>query len=385
MLDLPAVAFLNSADAPPRALDLTDALADRLAARGIAVVSGHNTSGYKAAAVAAVRHGAPRLLVLDRGLISAPREALDREPVAPARVWTPEWDGLAGLALSPFRPQDGWARANPRRRDEIVASLASGLVAIHVRAGGVMEAIARAAGSHGIWLGVWEGSEAGGARVLGEAARGVTKLAASDGLDAVAEQVAAAVQAGADRAPGRGRAARRWTERERHFLYSLLEAATGAPLKTEARPRFGDQERWPPGTGTADRTGGRGRMRRHRAAGRPPGAAGRTCFPGGRRMARRAGRAALSGGRGELAAMAGGPRLGGDDGRPSATPGGRGERRGAPAPRSGGRASGYWPWSPRRRLRTPSGQQRYLVEARRRVRAHLNLPRKPGRASAPAR
>src|SRR5438270_722116 len=81
-------------------LDLTDALADRLAAHGIAVVSGHNTAGYKAAAVAAARHGSPRLLVLDRGLISAPEETFGREPVAPARVWSPEWDGLAGLAVS---------------------------------------------------------------------------------------------------------------------------------------------------------------------------------------------------------------------------------------------------------------------------------------------
>lgn len=247
LFDVPAVALLNSADAPPRALDLTDALADRLAARGIAVVSGHNTRGYKAAAVAAVRHGAPRLLVLDRGLISASAGSLDREPVAPARIWTPEWDALAGLVVAPFRPQDGWTNANGRRRDEIVASLASGLVAVHVRPGGVMAAIAQEASRHGIWLGVWDGTDAeGNEALLASERRGVSRLSAAAGLDALAEQVAAAVCEGAGRAAPRGRSGRRWAERERQFLYGLLEAATGGILETGRLLDFRDRERWPP-------------------------------------------------------------------------------------------------------------------------------------------
>src|SRR5439155_18472060 len=141
-------------------------------ARGVPVVSGHNTPGYKAAAVASARHGAPRLLALDRGLIAAPEATLDREPVAPARVWTPEWDGLAGLAVSPFRPRDPWAKSNSRLRDELVAGLAAAVVAVHVRAGGVMESVARTALRSGMFLGVWaEGSGSGNEALLGESKR----------------------------------------------------------------------------------------------------------------------------------------------------------------------------------------------------------------------
>ena len=44
-----------------------------------------------------------------------------------------------GLAVSPFRPRDPWAASNSRLRDELVAALATAVVAVHVRAGGVME------------------------------------------------------------------------------------------------------------------------------------------------------------------------------------------------------------------------------------------------------
>jgi DNA recombination-mediator protein A len=374
LFDIPAVALLNSADAPSRALDLTDALADRLAAQGVAVVSGHNTRGYKAAAVAAVRHGAPRLLVLDRGLISAPVEALDREPVVPARVWTPEWDALAGLAVAPFRPQDGWTRANSRRRDEIVASLASGLVAVHVRSGGVMAAIAHTACSHGMWLGVCDGADAeGNEALLASEPRGVTRLAAADGLDVLAERVAEAVREGAGGVAARGRAARRWAERERQFLYSLLEAAFEGLLETRQFLDFGDRERWPP------------------EPARPAAAVtAAVCDATGLRDARAAllgGLEALAPG-GWLAALLDERALAGDANmRPwLAAQGWVAATIALPARADGtGHAAlllrpktamlrSVLTVSPETTVADAAAQQRYFTEARRRVRDHLNLP-----------
>src|SRR5262249_39407552 len=184
------------------------------------------------------------VLVLDRGLISGSGDAFDREPVAPARVWSPEWDSLAGLAVSPFRPRDPWAKANSRRRDEIVASLATALVAVHVRPGGILESIARAALQSGMWVGLWDDDNAGPAAALaGDGSPVAAPLPASMGLDAITRSIAEQARLGCrggEIGAGRGRSARRWSDRERDFLYDLLELACRRPLDDSRLLEFVD-------------------------------------------------------------------------------------------------------------------------------------------------
>jgi hypothetical protein len=110
-----------------------------------------------------------------------------------------------------------------------------------------MEAIAHAAGGSGIWLGVWDGSDAAGNEaLLADTASGATRLCAPQGLDALAGRVAEAVATAAGPRESRGRAARRWSERQSHFLYTLLEAATDGPIDSDHFLDFADLDRWPP-------------------------------------------------------------------------------------------------------------------------------------------
>lgn len=115
--------------------DISGVLADN----GLAVVTSHNTCPYQIAGLAAKSRNAPVLLVLDRGILSAFPRGLAWEPIAQARIWNLQFDPERDLVVSPFRLYDPWVGANGRRRDRMVFGLADVVVAVEIRAGGVME------------------------------------------------------------------------------------------------------------------------------------------------------------------------------------------------------------------------------------------------------
>lgn len=124
--------------ATPAVLARQDALAAALVAAGGVPVTGHDRTPYKRLALAAQRRNRPIIYVLDRGLREALGPEFDRPPFAAARireaVFLPERD----LALSPFRLDDHGLGGNNRRRDRLIFALADLIVALDVRAGGVM-------------------------------------------------------------------------------------------------------------------------------------------------------------------------------------------------------------------------------------------------------
>ncbi|HWP31408.1 MAG TPA: DNA-processing protein DprA [Fimbriimonadales bacterium] len=105
------------------------------------LVSGANTNVYRRAAVVPLRWGAPRILVLDRGLFAALGDGLDREPFTAARLWRYRFDPSVDLVVSPFRPDDKYAPINNRKRDECVVGLSDVVRWVYLRPGGNMEGL----------------------------------------------------------------------------------------------------------------------------------------------------------------------------------------------------------------------------------------------------
>lgn len=142
LLEEPRVALVSSRNPSAAGLAATDALADALARRDIALVTSTSREAYQAAAIAAKRHAGPSVMVLDRGLgASFPSgpAGLRREPVAAARVWDESFDPDLQLLLSAFPWRaPGHARSGPRR-DALIFDLAHVVVAVEVRPGGTME------------------------------------------------------------------------------------------------------------------------------------------------------------------------------------------------------------------------------------------------------
>jgi len=103
-------------------------------------VTSHNTVPYQVSGLAAKSRNAPVILVLDRGILSAFPNGLRFEPIAQARIWDMRFDFEKDLVLSRFRLFDPWIGANGIERDRMVFGLSDVVVAVEVRAGGVMEA-----------------------------------------------------------------------------------------------------------------------------------------------------------------------------------------------------------------------------------------------------
>ncbi|MCX6358912.1 MAG: hypothetical protein NT029_03820 [Armatimonadetes bacterium] len=145
LLSRPLVMAANSNGAPPEALAACDeAMAVALAA-GMSPVTGHNRIEYQRPALVALRAAVGVVYVLDRGIVDALGEDLDRELFPAAGIWTGGFDPGRHLALSPFGPRDHWLGANNRRRDEMIAALATLVLVGHVTPGGGMDGICRRA------------------------------------------------------------------------------------------------------------------------------------------------------------------------------------------------------------------------------------------------
>ena len=139
LLEEPRVALVSSRGVSGSGLSATDALADALARRDVVLVTSPNREAYQITATAAKRQAGPAVLILDRGVADAFPGGLEREPVAPARVWDTAFDPDLQLLLSPFGWRHHWTARNGKRRDALLFDLADAVVAIDVQPDGTMD------------------------------------------------------------------------------------------------------------------------------------------------------------------------------------------------------------------------------------------------------
>jgi predicted Rossmann fold nucleotide-binding protein DprA/Smf involved in DNA uptake len=160
VLQAPILAVLNSRTISEHSLSASLAVVQAAAAQGFALATGGMKTGYRVAAVAGRAAAAPRVVVLDRGILATFGARMDRDPFGfgPGRS---QLDAERTLVLSPFRLLDHAVARNGRRRDELVAALADVIVAVHARAGGVIERVCLAALDRGQCVLSWYGENSG--------------------------------------------------------------------------------------------------------------------------------------------------------------------------------------------------------------------------------
>jgi hypothetical protein len=124
--------------ATPAVLNRQDEIANGLVEAGGIPVTGHDRTAYKRLALAAQRRNRSVLYVFDRGLREVLGPDFDRPPFSAARIRDAVFELDRDLALSPFRLDDHGLGANNRRRDELVFALSDLVIALDVRAGGMM-------------------------------------------------------------------------------------------------------------------------------------------------------------------------------------------------------------------------------------------------------
>ncbi|MCS7300006.1 MAG: DNA-processing protein DprA [Fimbriimonadales bacterium] len=143
LLRTPTFALLASHSVSSQGLSELELLANSLLEQGCTPLVSATQPAYQRALLCAVRRNAPYILVLDRGLLRVFGEDLRREPLRAARVWQAEFDTQRALAISPFRPRDGWVAANGRYRDALIGYLADAVIVVEARPDGYMVQLAR--------------------------------------------------------------------------------------------------------------------------------------------------------------------------------------------------------------------------------------------------
>jgi DNA processing protein len=138
-------AVLSSRNARPAELDQIEMLAEAGVLNSEVLVAGHDRPEFQRAAVVPLRWGAPRILVLDRGMFRVLGDDLKDEAFRAARLWRYQFDPATDLVVSPFRPESDFIGVNNKVRDKLVASLARRLDFVNVSEGGGMERIMRMA------------------------------------------------------------------------------------------------------------------------------------------------------------------------------------------------------------------------------------------------
>ena len=145
LLNASTFCVLSSRNASPDQLSEIERLAEEGVRKGQVLVSGHDRPEYQRSAIVPLRWGAPRILILDRGLFQALGENLKEEPFRAARLWRYEFDPSTDLVVSPFRPEAIFTGVNNQVRDRLVAALSQTLHFVHVAPGGNMEKLQRMA------------------------------------------------------------------------------------------------------------------------------------------------------------------------------------------------------------------------------------------------
>jgi hypothetical protein len=144
----PTFALLASHTVSPQGLAELEQVAQLFFANGWIPIASTTQPAYQRLLLCALRANQPYILVLDRGLLRAFGEDLRREPLRQARIWQAEFDPSNALALSPFRPRDGWVAANGRYRDALIAHLADAVLVIEARADGYIVQLCQAMLQH---------------------------------------------------------------------------------------------------------------------------------------------------------------------------------------------------------------------------------------------
>ncbi len=157
LLQAPTFAVLASRATTPAGLELVDRLTEEGVLGGETLVTGHDRPEYQRSAIVPLRWGAPRVLVLDRGLFQVLGPDLKDEAFRAARLWRYEFDPGTDLAVSPFRPEADFIGVNNQVRDRLVASLAKRIDFVNVAEGGNMARLARLALKAGRKVRVAEG------------------------------------------------------------------------------------------------------------------------------------------------------------------------------------------------------------------------------------
>lgn len=142
-----------------KGLALIEKLTEEAVLAGLTVVGGHDTPEYQRSSVVPLRWGAPRILVLDRGLYKALGEDLKDEPFRAARLWRYQFDPKTDLVVSSINPDRDYHPNSNRVRDKLVASLSLALDFVEARSGGNMESLAKMALRAGRPVRIWDESE----------------------------------------------------------------------------------------------------------------------------------------------------------------------------------------------------------------------------------
>jgi DNA processing protein len=145
LLKASSFCVLASRDVDEQGCDRVEAEVEKGVLDSLTLVTGANTPAYQRAAIVPLRWGAPRILILDRGLFEALGANLDREPFPAARLWRYQFDAKADLAITRFRPNDHGTGSSGRLRDEMVVGLADDVRVAHCRSGGIIETLANRA------------------------------------------------------------------------------------------------------------------------------------------------------------------------------------------------------------------------------------------------
>lgn len=145
LLERQTFSVLASRGTTPAGVDLIEKLTEDAVLAGEIPVSGHDRPEYQRAALVPLRWGTPRILAFDRGLFTVLGPDLKEEPFRAARLWRYSFDARTDLAVSPFRPDAGFAGVNNQVRDRLIGGLSSRIDFVHLSPGGGMEKIARLA------------------------------------------------------------------------------------------------------------------------------------------------------------------------------------------------------------------------------------------------
>jgi len=143
LLEADTHCVLSSRGTSHKGLEMIEKLAEERILAGKTLVSGHDTPEYQRSAIVPLRWGAPRILVLDRGLFKALGEELREEPFRAARLWRYQFDAKTDLAVSCLNPDSDYHPNSNKIRDRLIASLSNSLDFVEVRPGGNMEALAK--------------------------------------------------------------------------------------------------------------------------------------------------------------------------------------------------------------------------------------------------
>ena len=138
LLTAPAAAVLNSRTPSCEAIVATQTIVRATARQGFAIASGAMKPGHRVAAASARAAGAPRIIVLDRGLFAAMGDATERDTFGLISGHL-RLDRSRTLVLSSFRLTNHAAPANGARRDSLIAALADLVIAVEATPGGHME------------------------------------------------------------------------------------------------------------------------------------------------------------------------------------------------------------------------------------------------------